>query len=676
MAGDSTAPESGTWLERPLTVLRGVGPRRAESLAEAFGVRTLGELLRLAPRRYEPPLPLCRIAELQDGAVQRMRARVTGCSVWRGRGRRILQVRFEDESGRATAVYFNQAYLKDAFPAGRELIFEGQVALTKGVRVYAPRIVAEAALEERGLRAVYSQVEGVSAGLLPRALHAALDVLPELADPLPRLVRAAAGVPELSAALRELHRPPDLARAEAARRRLAWGEVLRLEFGRRQARLRAATAAPAGVSPSAAVWQRILDRLPFALTADQAEVLAVLRADLGAGPPMQRLLHGEVGSGKTAVAFALALAMAAQGRQSVLLAPTEILARQHLATFGGWLDGARVAVRGLLGDDSPAQRRAALAEIAGGTAAIAIGTHALYGPAVRFHDLGLVIFDEQHRFGVRQKGALLAKAQAPHVLTMTATPIPRTLAWARYGALEPCVLRARPGIGAVRTELGVPAQLAEVAVAWRPRLEAGERAFVVAPRIDGEEGLLAKAAALTGGPWRGLPTETVHGRLPGAEIEAAVTRFRSGAARVLFGTTVVEVGLDVAAVECMLVLDAHRLGLASLHQLRGRLARGVDAGVGHCLLLADPAAHGRLQVLVECADGFAIAAADLRTRGPGALRGTRQHGRTDFRAFDPERDAAMMTALRAPQVRLWLDAGAGSAAVAASESGCPATSPA
>ena len=389
---------------------------------------------------------------------------------------------------------------------------------------------------------------------------------------------------------------------------------------------------------------------------DRDQVLATLREELALGRTVRRLIHGEVGSGKTVVAFAMALALAAEGRQSAILAPTEILARQHLRTFEGWLQGSKLRLVRLLGDDPKPMRRATLADLAAGRAQIAVGTHALFGPDVRFADLGLVVLDEQHRFGVRQKSALVAKGENPHVLTMTATPIPRTLAWAAYGALEPCVLRSRPGSGAeVTTRVHRPVAWREsVSAEMAERAAAGEPAFLVAPRIDGDGGLKALVASLREGPWSRLRVGAVHGRMPGAEIEAQVRGLAEGRLHALAGTTVVEVGLDVADVPQMAIFGAERLGLASLHQLRGRLARGLDARPAHCEIFAAGDACERLKVLEECRDGFQVAETDLRQRGPGLLRGLAQSGHGGFRVFDPVKDADLVEALRREEIRNWL----------------------
>ena len=307
---------------------------------------------------------------------------------------------------------------------------------------------------------------------------------------------------------------------------------------------------------------------------------------------------------------------------------------------------------GVLGEDDAARRSATRDAVAAGAADLVVGTHALCRPELRFADLRLVVFDEQQRFGVRQKAALTAKgAPGCHVLTMTATPIPRTLAWLRHGALDASLLRERRGGGRVRTSVHPTDQALALAAAMRPALERGERAFLVAPRLDGPFGLRAWVERLAAGPWRGLELAVVHGRLRGADLEARLERFRSGAAAVLCGTTVVEVGLDVPDVRHMLVVGGERFGLASLHQLRGRLARGAGAGEARFRVCAASEAHARLAVLVASADGFAVAAADLRERGPGELRGLRQHGVGGFQAFDPLRDDDLLEAIRTHRER-------------------------
>lgn len=659
-----------SWAEQPLTALPGIGPKRADAFAQGFGVHCVADLLRVLPKRYQEPAKYAHAGDWPDGERVRVCGTVEKTWLFRPRGRRtVLGVRLNVEQGSVDALFFQQPWLRARFEDGKQVELEGKASTGRGLQLLAPRSVkADEVVVER-LEAIYPEGAQLSSGQVCKAVQAAVDLLiaaqAELGfraadwveDPIPIEIRSLVGVPTLGAAWLGLHRPADQAEVESSRRRLALGEVLRLERSRRAAL--PPDAEPAVRAREELVWQRILARIPFELTPDQAQVLQTLRSDLLAGRTVRRLIHGEVGSGKTVIAFALALALAADGRQSAILAPTEILARQHLRTFEGWLQGSKLRMVRLLGDDTQPMRRAALADLVAGRALIAVGTHALFGDKVRFSDLGLVVLDEQHRFGVRQKAALVNKGSAPHVLTMTATPIPRTLAWAAYGALDPCVLRTRPGSGgAVQTKVHALSAWREVSPQMAARAAAGEPAFLVAPRIDGEGGLKALANSLQTGPWAKLKVGVVHGRLPGAEIEKRVREFAEGRLHALAGTTVVEVGLDVSDVPQMAVFGAERLGLASLHQLRGRLARGMQARPGSCQIFAAAEAVPRLKVLESCTDGFQVAETDLRQRGPGILRGLAQSGHGGFRVFDPIRDADLVQALRSQEIRNWLgDAG-------------------
>ncbi|MDP7062156.1 MAG: DEAD/DEAH box helicase [Planctomycetota bacterium] len=644
-------------LDAALTELKGIGPKRAADFASAFGIEKIGQLLCLMPNRYESAAVPIDGQDLQQyqGQKVRLTATVTGLSLWiRGRRKSTMTVRLITEHGqKLAALFFNQGYRKNQFPEGRVVQLEGQILVKNGVQILAPKVIQEDEEVQSFLQPIYPERESVGRSTIARAVQAAADYFNHVTEPLPDFLLEKAQVPKLPQALGQLHRPRDLHQAEQARRRLALGEVLNLERRRRASR---PSAKPRPMAAEDHLWQRILQRLPFELNDEQKAVLATFRHELAAGQPMRRLLHGEVGSGKTAVAFALALAVAAEGGQVALLAPTEILARQHLATFRSWLQGARLKVVGLLGDDRAVQRRETLAALATGRAQIAIGTHALFSRDVVFQDLRLVVLDEQHRFGVRQKAALVAKGTAPHVLTMTATPIPRTMAWAQYGSLDPCILRSRAGTsGSIRTSVLSQDCWQAQAEAQRARIEAGAQSFVVVPHIDSEDGLLAWHQRYLQGPWRGLRAGLVHGRLAGEQTANIVRDFRDGKLDLLFGTTVVEVGLDIPGVELMTILHAERLGLASLHQLRGRLARGNASKEGFCqLFCANPDSFERLKFLESAADGFQVAALDLRQRGPGAMLGTRQHGKTGFQAFDPLHDDDLVDLLRDKELRNWL----------------------
>lgn len=655
-------------LQDPLTVLAGVGPKRAALFASCFGVTKLSGLLGLLPRRYEDPPQQTSLQQLAafDGQRVRVPAVVVRQQFWR-RGRRStlrLGLRLPGDDGDevlAEALFFNQAYRRGAFAVNETLLFEAQVRVDPNKAKALPQLLvpkclpADAPPPSAGPIPLYPEGEGLPSGVVGRAVEAACVLLPQIQDPMPDWLRAKVEVPPLADALSQLHAPTDQASLQAGRRRLAWGEVLRREMHHREALQQGGKAAQA-ISTDEALWQRICARLPFVLSTEQQEVLQVLREDLASGRPMARLLHGEVGSGKTAVAFALALAVVAAGGQVALLAPTEILARQHLDTFRQWLRGSTVEILAFLGDDAPAARRAALATLGAGRPAIAIGTHALFQPKVLFRNLRLILFDEQHRFGVRQKAALLEKAKDPHVLTMTATPIPRTLAWAHYGAVQSCTLRHRAGTAAtIHTEVAERNTWREIATLWRPAIAAGERAFVVVPHVDGDDGLQAWQERLLGGPWKGLSAAVVHGRLPGQETSRAVGRFRRAEVPLLFGTTVVEVGLDIPQIPRMLILGAERFGLASLHQLRGRLSRGQGAKNGLCQVLAKgEEAVERLKFLEEAADGFTVAEEDLRRRGPGTLRGRAQHGHSRFQMFDPVADADLILHLADKDISNWV----------------------
>ena len=644
--------ESATQGDEPLTSLPGIGARRAASIHDALGIAGCAALAQVLPRSYEEPAPWRMLAEAEDGERIRVRVLVRGSSLWRRGRRSTLTVRVEDDSGKARALWFHQPWLEDHFEEGMDLALEGRVSIRRGVRLLSPRVLKEVA-EGSGLRPLYPEVEGVPPAVVARAIWEAFSRVPPL-DPLPPWLLAWAQVPPLEDALSFLHQPQDEADLEKGRRRMALGEVVSLE----RARLADCSVPAANLfHASPKVWERILARFPFKPTPGQAEVLGLLRQDLDSGMPVRRLLHGEVGSGKTMVAFGLSLAVVAGGGQVGILAPTEILARQHIAVFRRWLQGSRVRVAGIFGDDAAAERKSALGEIESGRADIVVGTHALLTPRVVFKDLALVVFDEQHRFGVRQKAALLAKADRPHVLTMTATPIPRTLAWSRYGALEPCTLHERAGTSApVSTEALPLNDWPEVADGLRAGLEAREKLFLVLPRIDGSEGLLSETERLRTGAWKGIPMAVVHGRLPGTETAARVEAFVRGEVTVLAGTTVVEVGLDVPGVPTMAVVGAQRLGLASLHQLRGRLSRGAGAPHGRFLVFSEPSSLERLRLLEDHRDGFQVAELDFQLRGSGSLRGTRQHGRADFQLFRPREDGDLVELLARDKVRNWLTA--------------------
>ena len=619
-------------LSAPLTGLRGIGPVLAARLA-AQGLTTIADLLHFFPRRHQDVLEL---AAPEDAAAERF-VRIFGTAEkttrqWLPGRRSLVVVTFRARTGVPFQVpFFNQPYLAKAFPPGTERWIEG--VLQRRGRHFAirqPRVLGERTVVQGPVLVRYPELEGVSEPRLRgflREVFARVD-LAQLREELPPAL--AAGLPAPAPALRAMHFPASAAEHEAARRRFALTEAVRL-FARIEAaqqRRRARRGPPCRID--AALRARIAARIPFALTGDQAAAIATLEQRLAGPAPMGVLLQGDVGSGKTAVAFWVALVAIANGYQVAFLAPTELLAEQHCAQARAWLQGSAVEIALWTG---------ATATRALKGPGIAYGTHALFAQGTAFQNLGLVIVDEQHRFGVEQRMELVHKGRDPHVLVMTATPIPRTLALVLFGDLEHLTLRERPpGRRDVRG-LFLDKKSWPRAVATLARhVRRGERGYVVAPKIEGPGGAVQVHGVLAKWFRAGL----VHGELPPGARERELQAFRSGATDVLVGTTVLEVGVDVPEATLMVVLGAESFGLATLHQLRGRVGRGRKRGL--CLLVGQ--ANARIAAVCRTADGFALAEEDLRLRGPGELLGTRQSGAGDLRALDPIADQELLLLAR------------------------------
>jgi ATP-dependent DNA helicase RecG len=597
-------------------------------------VCTPRDLLLLAPRGLEAVGPRLPIAE----ARLRVGERVTVHGVVAGRrfhrrGRRsVLRVLVDDESGRIDALFFNQPWVRERFVRGESIELEGRVAGGERPALSVPRVgTAERPLPSPGtLEPLYPRAEGLPATLLRRLCAEAAERWADaLVDPLPAQALARTALLPLPAAARALHAPASQGEFEQARRRAALEPLLAL-----QARLRARREARGGDALAAETGERAhaarLARLPHAPTTGQVRVLADLATDLARTVPMRRLLQGDVGTGKTMCALYAALAVADAGGQTAVLAPTELLAEQHFHGVRECFEAAGLPAALLTGSLSAGARRAAERALAEGSAAVAFGTHALFSGGVRYHRLALAVVDEQHRFGVSQRRALFEKGRDVHALLMSATPIPRTLALTLYGDLDTSVLRERPpGRGRVTTSC-VGEGRGEKRGAMRlleERLAAGEGVFWVCPRIEttpGGRGAEEAAAALAASSLGVRGVALVHGRLPAAERADRVAAFRAGEVGLLVGTTVLEVGVDVPRATVMVVEGAERLGLAQLHQLRGRVGRG--GGDAWCLLLGARGIRSRLQLLEETDDGFRIAEEDLAARGMGDLAGLRQAG--------------------------------------------------
>jgi ATP-dependent DNA helicase RecG len=654
--------------------LRGVVGGKAAARAEkAFGLHTTGDLLRHYPRRYVRRGDLTDLASLRDGEDVTVFAQVANVTSRRMRNRRgrLLEVTVTDGSARLALTFFNKVeYWERQLSPGRHGMFAGRVSTFAGKRQLAhPEFkllgaddadkAAEYAAE---LIPVYPATRDLSSWDIEKCVRVVLDTLGEVDDPLPEAVRERHGLDGLTTALLGIHRPADLAEADRARTRLKWDEALMLQ----------------------AVLDAFDARLPFSLTGGQRDAGGIIAADLAGTHPMHRLLQGEVGSGKTVIAVRAMLQVIDAGGQAALLAPTEVLAQQHyrsitdlLGPFGqaGRLDGADQATRVALltGSQGAAARREALLDAASGAAGIVIGTHALLTEHVQFADLGLVVIDEQHRFGVEQRDALREKAKGtrPHVLVMTATPIPRTVAMTVYGDLDTSTLTELPaGRSPIATHV-VPAAekprfLERTWERIREEVAAGRQAYVVCPRIGGEDAggpgsgadgpatadtddpesflgedeedagprrpplaVLDLAPALAEGPLAGLRLRVLHGRLPAEEKDAAMRAFAGGLADVLVATTVVEVGVDVPNATAMVVMDADRFGVSQLHQLRGRVGRGSEPGL--CLLVTETPegtkARDRLDAVAATLDGFRLARLDLEQRREGDVLGAAQAGR-------------------------------------------------
>jgi len=636
--------------------LKGVGPRRAEALAR-LGIRTVGDLLYHAPHRYLDATTLTPLARADVGREVSCVGRVvsTGIIPTR-RGLRVFRAVLRDASGVLECAWPGQPFLERQITQGQLLLVTGPVRYYHG-RQLVPRefiVLSEEGEEpDRGLvLPVYPATEGLTHRQIRGLLHQHLDALLALVvDPHPAALRAALELPELRTALAAVHRPASVADAERGRRRLAFDELFDQQLVQARARL-LAKRARAGIrfAVKKELTTRLKEHLPFELTADQRRAVREITEDMTAPLRMHRLLMGDVGTGKTVVAlFAMLLALE-NDYQAVIMAPTELLAEQHHATLGRLLVPLALVPELLIGRLTAAEKAASRRRIAGGASRLVVGTHALIQESVSFQRLGLAVIDEQHRFGVEQRAALVEKGDAPDVLLLTATPIPRSLALTLYGDLDVTQVRERPpGRGTVKTALRGEAARPKIYEFIRSEAAAGRQAYVVYPVIETSERADLKAATTMAARLKKVFPELrvglVHGRLATDERDAVMRAFRDGDVHVLVATTVIEVGIDVPNATVMLIEHAERFGLAQLHQLRGRVGRG--AAASHCILLSDAAeAAPRLQAFADTTDGFVIAELDLKERGMGELAGARQSGGIALRYANLETDLPLLESAR------------------------------
>jgi ATP-dependent DNA helicase RecG len=659
-----------------------VGDRTAKVLAKELELATVGELLRYYPRRYQDRGVPTGLAAVPLGEEVTVCAEVEKATKIPFRGRKGFRydVRITDGSGSMLLTFFNNWKVERELRSGRSAFFAGKVTLYQGrpqmaspeYELIADEVDVDKAAEDFGKPVpIYPSTAGLPTWTIKRCVRTALDLFPDIDDPLPVEIRKQHRLMDLRKALEGVHRPATEEAPYPAKQRLKWDEALPLQVVLAQRRAasmldaaRARTAKPGGI------LERFDDRLPFTLTPGQVEVCEQIEADIAQTHPMHRLLQGEVGSGKTIVALRAMLTVVDSGGQAVLLAPTEVLAQQHHRSitemlgplsrpgqFDGDPDGTKVAL--LTGSQGAKERRANLLDVMTGDAGIVIGTHAVIQDKVEFHDLGLVVVDEQHRFGVEQRDALRAKGkEPPHLLVMTATPIPRTVAMTVFGDLDVSELKVLPsGRKPIATHV-VPAKEkpAFLARTWeriREEVGKGQQAYVVCPRIGGDAGddgdgtepstaasaegkdkraplaVVDVAAELEAGPLAGLRIGVLHGRLAPQEKDEVMTGFNDGEVDVLVATTVVEVGVNVPNASVMAILDADRFGVSQLHQLRGRVGRGSVPGL--CLLVTEadaesPAAE-RLKAVAGTTDGFELSRIDLEQRREGDVLGAAQSGR-------------------------------------------------
>ena len=695
-----------TTTDTPLTKV--LGDRTAKALATHLDLHTAGDLIYHFPRRYDERGEHTDMRELQIGEQVTLLAQVQSVSVkpMRARKGNMLEITIGDGSGATlTCTFFNQAWRERELRRGRWGLFAGKITDFRGKRqlngpayqllsVDATQDEAAEEIEEfaGAIIPVYPAAQAVPTWVIAKCVRTVLDTFQPPDDPLPATVRANRNLVGIGTALREIHRPSSQEALYSAKYRLKWDEAFAVQLTLVQRRARAA-ATPGTARPraEAGILAKFDASLPYELTEGQQQVGEEIAADLAQPHPMHRLLQGEVGSGKTLVSVRAMLQVVDAGGQAALLAPTEVLATQHFRGIGaqlgalgraGELDGdpAGTQLTLVTGSLGAVARRAALAKVADGTAGIVVGTHALLYEGVDFKDLGLVVVDEQHRFGVEQRDALRAKAsKPPHVLVMTATPIPRTVAMTVYGDLETSTLSQLPrGRSPIASHVVPPEKPAFLDRAWRrlrEEVQAGHQAYVVCPRIgdgaatDDEEeppadneparrpplAVTEVAPLLAEGPLAGLRIGVLHGRLPSDEKDAVMRSFAAGDLDVLVATTVIEVGVDVPNATVMIIMDADRFGVSQLHQLRGRVGRGSAAGI--CLLVTESvegtAARERLEAVASTTDGFKLSEIDLEQRREGDVLGASQSGRhSHLRLLSLLRDAKLITDARAEATAL------------------------
>jgi ATP-dependent DNA helicase RecG len=660
---DPGKPKARGGLSRDCRYLKGVGPVRAERL-KRLGVGTLEDLLTHYPRAYYDRRNLSSIAALKAGEEASFVGRILSVANRSGRRRRsIITAAVGDDTGIVQVVWFNQPYLAKRLKPGGDLILTGELSYFRGARqLVNPEFetigdTLDAELLHTGrIVPVYPLTRGISQRFLRELVARTLDECRgAVYENLPTNVVEGEDAPSRFQALRAIHFPENGAELDRALARLKLEELfyLQLIFSLQRSG-RSLRRSQNRLSVDFTLEKRFIESLPFALTRAQQRVLDEIHADLSSDEGMHRLLQGDVGSGKTIIAGASVLAAVEAGVQAALMVPTEILASQHAKTLSEYFEPLGVPVMLLIGSLKGPEKRRIHGGIADGSIPLVVGTHALIQEGVAFRNLGLVVIDEQHRFGVRQRAALLGMSGNPHMLVMTATPIPRTLALTAYADLDLSVIdELPPGRAEVKTRVVPPEKRDGMYSFVRAEVGRGFQAYLLYPVIEETEKQDVEAAVsafeeLRGGAFQGIPMGLLHGRMGYAEKELVMGEFRAGSQKVLVATTVVEVGVHVPQATVMVIHHPERFGLSQIHQLRGRVGRG--GREGYCFLLVPEGvsrtAYERLEILTRVADGFQIAEEDLRIRGPGEFLGVRQHGVPALRIANPLRDQRIVETAR------------------------------
>jgi ATP-dependent DNA helicase RecG len=663
--------------------LKGIGPKRAKVLA-ACGIRSIEDLLYYFPRRYEDRGNLVSVAQLKEGQAYAVKAKVlakSGRQSFRRRGFNVVEALVGDNSGKIHCVWFNQGYLKDYFQVGQEFIFYGKVErYGSRLQLSAPEFDIASGKDETapcgqgavsslsigGIAPVYSLPEGFTQRSFRAVIRSCLDeCLGGIKDFLPFDIRSRNKLLNSAQALINIHFPQDAQLQKEAFRRLCFEEFFIFQAPLALRKLKARKKPGIAHTTQGRLLDGFISALPFALTRAQQDALREIKADMAKPVAMQRLLQGDVGCGKTVVATAAAIICIQGGYQAALMAPTEILAKQHYDKIKSQVTSHKsqekeIKIGLLIGGLSNVEREKVLRGIKGGGVDLVIGTHALLEREVQFKNLGLVVIDEQHKFGVGQRALLPRKGTNPDVLIMTATPIPRTLAITIYGDLDLSVIRGMPPgrlpVKTLRFAYGDKAGAYKIA---RDELKIGRQAYVIYPLIGPRpeqgpgDGAVEKYEELRQGEFKGFPAGLIHGRLSEEKQDEVMRKFKAKELGLLVATTVLEVGIDIPNATCMIIEHAECFGLAQLHQLRGRIGRGGAAS--QCLLLSDadsPQAQARLAAMAEYSDGFRIAEEDLRIRGPGEFFGSRQHGLSELRIADPLSQMRLLKSAREEALKL------------------------